>query len=103
MHERFHCLEIVVHAGEQHALIAERNSGVRQTLERFFYFNREFTWMVHVHAHPKRVVFGENRTQFRRDPLGQENRYARADAEKFDVLDRAQPRRERGGRTGIAH
>ena len=40
VHERFHRLEIVVHAGQQHALVPERNAGVGETLERLFHLNR---------------------------------------------------------------
>src|SRR5437870_10157799 len=47
--------------------------------------------MIDMHAHPKRMVFGQNRAQLGRDSLRQENRNAGADPEKLDVLDRAQP------------
>src|SRR6266571_5007678 len=50
--------------------------------------------MINVHAHPERMMFRENRAKLGRDPLRQENRNAGADAQKFDVLDRAQPRRQ---------
>src|SRR4029077_20318171 len=50
--------------------------------------------MIHVHAHPERMMFREDRAQLRRDSLWQKNRDARADAEKFDVLYRAQPRQK---------
>src|SRR5439155_23300311 len=39
-------------------------------------------------------MFGEDRAQLRRDPLRQKNWNARADPEKFNVLDRAQPRQQ---------
>src|SRR5258708_12408372 len=48
--------------------------------------------MIHVHAHPERMIFREHCTQLRRDSLRQENRHPRADPQKFDVPDRAQPR-----------
>ncbi len=91
MHERFHRFEIVVHAFEQDALIAERDAGVGESLERLLDFNRELARMIDVHAHPKRMMFCEHRAKFRRDPLRQENRNARADAEKLDVRNGAQP------------
>jgi hypothetical protein len=47
--------------------------------------------MIHVHAHPKRMMLRENRAKLWRDALGQKNRNARANAKKFNVLYRAQP------------
>ena len=69
VHERFHRLDVIIDAGEQHALVAERDSGIRQPFECFFHFNRELARMVHVHAHPERMMFGQNRAQLGRDPL----------------------------------
>src|SRR5262245_34119019 len=50
--------------------------------------------MIHVNAHPERMIFRQHSTQLSRDSLWQEDRYPRTDAEKFDVLDRAQPRQQ---------
>jgi hypothetical protein len=91
VHERSHRFELVIHAGEQHTLIAKGNASVGESLERFFYFNRELARMVDMHAHPKRMMFRQNRAQLWRNALGQENRNARSDAKKFNVLYRAQP------------
>jgi hypothetical protein len=91
VHQRFHRFEIVVHAGEQHALIPQRYARVGESFERFFYFNRELARMIHVHAHPKRMMFRQYRAKLWRDALWQENRDACADAKKFNVLYRAQP------------
>ena len=46
--------------------------------------------MIDVHAHPKRMVFRQHRAQLGRDPLRKENRDAGADADEFDVRDRAE-------------
>ena len=46
--------------------------------------------MIDVHAHPERMIFLQHRAELRRDALRQENRDARADAQKLDVRDRAQ-------------
>src|SRR5205823_4580842 len=86
VHERFHRFEIVVHAGEQHALIAERDSGIGQSLERLLHFNRQLARMIHVHAHPKRMMLGENRAKLGRDALRQENWNTSSDSQKLDVL-----------------
>ena len=85
-----HRFEIVVYACQQHALVAERNAGVGEALERFFHFNRQLARMIHVHAHPERMMFLQHRAKLRRDSLRQENRNARADAKKLDVRNRAQ-------------
>ena len=69
MHERFHCFEIVVHPFEQHALVAERDAGVGEPLERFFHFNRQLARMIDVHAYPERVIFLQHGAKLRRDPL----------------------------------
>jgi len=47
--------------------------------------------MIDVHAHPKRMMFGEHRAKLGRYALRQENWNARADAEKLDVRNGAQP------------
>ena len=91
VHERFHRLEIIVYAGEQDALIAKRNSGIGETLERLLNFKGELARMIHVHAHPKRMMFRENRTKLGRDSLRQENRNARPNPEKLNMLDCAEP------------
>ena len=90
MHERLHRFQIVVHAGKQDALVPQRNPGIGQTLERFFHFDGQLARMIHVHAHPKRMIFRQHRAKLRRDPLRKENRDPRADAEKFDVRNRPQ-------------
>src|SRR5438105_5308908 len=46
--------------------------------------------MIDMHADPKRMIFGKHRAKLGRDSLWQENRDARADAEKLDMRDRAQ-------------
>src|SRR5205085_1346542 len=72
------------------ALVAERNAVIRETLERFLYFNGQLARMIHVHAHPQWMVLLQHLAKRGRDALRQENRNARADAEKLDVRNRAQ-------------
>ena len=91
MHESLHRFDVVIHSGKQHALVAERNASIGQALECLFHFDGELARVIYMHAHPKRMMFGQNRTKLGRDPLGQEDRNPRADADKFDVLYRAEP------------
>src|SRR5205823_15022935 len=90
VHQCFHRLQIVVHTGKQHALIAQRDPGIGQTLERFFYFNRELAGVIDVDAHPQRMILRQHRAKLWRDSLRQENRNPRPDAKEFDVRDYAQ-------------
>ena len=45
--------------------------------------------MVHMHAHPERMILSQHCTKLRRDALRQEDRHPRADPKKFDVWNRA--------------
>src|SRR4051812_27418152 len=47
--------------------------------------------MIDVHAHPEGMIFRQHCAERRRDPLRKKNRHARADTEKFNVRNRAQP------------
>ena len=89
MHERLHRLDIVVHAGEQDALVSERNARVREALERLFHFHGELARMIDMDAHPERMIFFEHGAKLRRDALRQKNRNARADPEKLNVRNSA--------------
>ena len=63
---------------------------IGETFERFLHFNGQLARMIDVHAHPERMIFREHRAKLGRDALRQKNRNARADAQKFDVRNRAQ-------------
>src|SRR5207253_9028940 len=78
------------HALEQHALVAERDTGIGETFERLLHFNGQLARMVYVHTYPERMIFLQHRAKLRRDSLGQENWNARADPQKFDVWNRVQ-------------
>src|SRR5205807_3374516 len=78
------------HAGKQHALVAQRDPGIGQTLQRFLYFNSELARMINVHAHPERMILRQHRAKLWRYSLRQENRNPRPDAKEFDVRNRAQ-------------
>src|ERR1700747_3302648 len=62
---------------------------IRQPLERSFYFERQFTRMVDVHTHPKRMKLLKHLAEFGRNPLRQKDRYTRANPHKFDMRNRA--------------
>jgi hypothetical protein len=89
--ERFLDFHAVVHAAEQHALVAERDAGVGEAAECVAHFGGEFARVVGVDRNEERVVFFQHRAEFRSDALGQENRDARADADELDVRDGPQP------------
>src|ERR1700742_4914543 len=63
---------------------------IGQALQRFPHFGRELARMIDVNAHTKRMILLEHRAKLRRDALGEKDRNPRADAEKFDVRNRAQ-------------
>lgn len=71
-------------------MVAERDTGVREALERLFHFDGQLARVIDVHAHPEGMIFLQHRAQLGRDALRQENRDPRADAEKLDVRDGAQ-------------
>src|SRR5689334_21979526 len=62
---------------------------IRQKLECGLHFERQFTWMIDMHIHPKRMELLKYPAEFRRNPLRQESRYARTDPQKFNVRNRA--------------
>ena len=71
-------------------MVAQRDTGIGQSLQRFLYFDGQLARMIHVHAYPKRMMFREHRAKIGRDALRQKNRDTRADAEELDVRDGAQ-------------
>src|SRR5438552_9420257 len=90
VHKRLHSFQIVVHPGEQNALVSERDTRVGETLQRLLHLNRQLARMIHMHTHPKRMIFRQYRAQLRCDALRQANRNARANAEKLNVRNRPQ-------------
>src|SRR6266480_6590321 len=50
--------------------------------------------MIYMHTDPEWMMFGEHRAQLRCDALRQENRDPGADANKLDVLNRPQSRKQ---------
>src|SRR5262245_3113680 len=81
---------IVVDALEQHGLRAERDARVGEPRRRFAHFRRQLVWVREVQAHPQRMMLLQHLHQVLRDALRQHGRDLGADADKLDVLDRAQ-------------
>ena len=91
VHERLVDGRVVVHAAEENALISQWNAVIGQSIEGVAHFGGEFPWMVHMDTHPERMVPRQHGTEFRRDPLRQENGNARTNPEEFNVRNTAQP------------
>src|SRR4051812_1846586 len=89
LHLRLHHGDIVIDVAKEDGLIAEGNPGVCQTAERVADFGSQFARMVRMNADEERMKFFQHLAQFRRDALGQKNRNARADAQKFQMRNRA--------------
>ena len=94
LHERLHHCYVVIDVLKQHGLVAEWDARVGQATERVANFGGQLARMVRVNADEKRMKLFEHRAEFRRDALRKKNRNARAEAEKLDVLDAAQPVQE---------
>ena len=88
-------MDAVVDAREQHALVAEREPGVGQLVDRARDLGRDLVRVVEVHVDPERVVLLQHLAQLVVDALRQEDRHARADADDLDVRDRAQAAQDR--------
>ena len=80
----------VVHAAQEHGLVAQGDPGVGESREGVADFGGEFLRVVRVDGDVKRVVLFQHRAEFRGDPLRKENGDARADAQELDVRDRAE-------------
>ena len=83
-------VDVVVHARQQHGLVAQRDAGARQFVASLGQFGGDLVGMVDVDVDPQRVVLCEHVGQFVGDAHGHEDRHARADAHDLDVRDLAQ-------------
>ena len=93
--ERALDVDAVVDAGEQHALVADRQAGLRQLVDRARDLGRDLVRVVEVEVDPQRVVLLEHLAQLVVDPLRQEDRHPRPDPDDLDVRDLAQPAQDR--------
>ena len=93
--ERALDVDAVVHAGQEDRLVADRQAGLGQLVDRPAHLGRDLVRVVEVEVDPQRVVLLEHRAQLVVDPLGQEDRHPRADPDDLDVRDLAQPAEDR--------
>src|SRR5260221_2337425 len=84
-------VDAVVHAGEQSALVADRDPGAREPVDGPADLRSDLVRMVEVEVHPDRVVLREHLAELVVNPLGQEDRDPRADPDDLDVGDLAEP------------
>ena len=85
----------VVDAGQEHGLVAHRQAGLGQPVDGTRDLGRDLVRVVEVEVDPQRVVLLEHLAQLVVDPLGQEDRHARADPDDLDVGDLAQAAEDR--------
>ena len=88
-------VDAVVDAGEQDRLVADRQAGLRQLVDRARDLGRDLVRVVEVEVDPERVVLLEHRAELVVDPLRQEHRHARADPDDLDVGDLAEAAEDR--------
>ena len=88
-------VDAVVDAGQQHALVADREPGLRQLVDRARDLRGDLVRVVEVEVDPQRVVLLEHLAQLVVDPLRQEDRHPRADPDDLDVRDLAQAAQDR--------
>ena len=86
-----HHAHVVVHALEQHRLVAERNAGPEQQVARPRRLRGELARVVEVSVEPQRVVAREDAAQLGGDALRQRARRAGAETDYLDVVDGTQP------------
>ena len=84
-------MDAVVDAGEQHALVADRQAGPRQLVDRARDLGGDLVGVVEVQVDPERVVLREHLAQLVVDALRQEDRHAAPDPDDLDVRDLAEP------------
>ena len=74
--ERALDVDAVVDAGQQDALVADREAGPGQLVDRAADLGRDLVRVVEVEVDPERVVLLEHLAQLVVDPLRQEDRHA---------------------------
>jgi len=84
-------MHAVVHARQQHALIAQRNARPSQAVSCLCQFSGDFIGVVDMDIHPQGMVFLQSVAQFRRHPLRHKHRNAAANPDNLNVRNFAQP------------
>jgi len=90
MHQFFHDIDAVIDALQQDCLCSQRDSCVCQSGTGAGGFRGAFIGVQEVDAHPQRVIFSQHAAQFGRNALWQYGRHFCADADEFDMRDRAE-------------
>ena len=65
---------VVIHAGQQYGLVAQRDTGPSEFITGFSQFSRDLIGMVDVDIEPQRMEFLQHVRQVSGDPLGHEDR-----------------------------
>ena len=78
--------QVVVDPFQEDALISERYSVINQKFKSGLHLGGEFTRMIGMDAHPKRVKFLKHPAEFRCNPLGQENGNPGANSDELDMF-----------------
>ena len=91
VHQPPHGFDLVVDAGEQHGLRAQRDAAVGEQGAGAVGFRGAFVRVGEVQAHHQRMVAAQHAHQRGRDPLGQHRRHLGADADDLHVGDHSQP------------
>ena len=89
-------MQIIVDPAQQHGLVHQRDAGVHEASAGGSGGGRQFGGMREMHAEPQWAVPPEHAHERRRDALGQYRRNFCADANEFDVRNRAN-----GGQTFV--
>src|SRR6185503_4661458 len=91
LHERLHHGHVVIDMLEEHGLVAQRNTRIRQAAERVAHLGGQLAWVVGVDADEERMKLSQHRAQLRSDALREKDRNAGPDAKELDVPNRPQP------------
>ncbi|EKD39995.1 MAG: hypothetical protein ACD_75C00211G0001 [uncultured bacterium] len=92
LHEPLHYRHIVVDAGKEHGLAAKGYAGICQPLTGFFHFPCLLGWVHAVNADPERMIPAQHFRELRGNPLRENRRGFRADANEFNMFDAAKTR-----------
>ena len=82
-----HGVDAVVHTGQQHALVAQRDAGVSQHLAGLGGLGGDLVGVVEVSVQPNGMILLQHIAQLGGDTLGADHRGAGADADDFHVGD----------------
>ena len=79
----------IIHAGQQHRLVAQRDTRTGQFIGRLSQFQADFIGVVNVNIHPQGMVLLNCFAEFIGNALRQEDRYTAADADDIAFRERS--------------